>query len=123
MHTEDQLILVDLDDVPIGSAGKAEVHRRGLLHRAFSIFLTDGERMLLRDSAIRDVDVLIAGHHGSKYSTCEELLQAVRPEIVCISVGANNSYGHPAPETLERLREFGCTVYRTDQNGDILIRR
>ena len=79
--------------------------------------------MLLRDSAIRDVDVLIAGHHGSKYSTCEELLQAVRPEIVCISVGANNSYGHPAPETLERLREFGCTVYRTDQNGDILIRR
>ena len=82
-----------------------------------------GERMLLRDSAIRDVDVLIAGHHGSKYSTCEELLQAVRPEIVCISVGANNSYGHPAPETLERLREFGCTVYRTDQNGDILIRR
>ena len=48
MHTEDQLILVDLDDVPIGSAGKAEVHRRGLLHRAFSIFLTDGERMLLQ---------------------------------------------------------------------------
>lgn len=48
MHTEDQLILVDLDDVPIGSAGKAEVHRRGLLHRAFSVFLTDGERMLLQ---------------------------------------------------------------------------
>lgn len=82
-----------------------------------------GERMLLRSADIPDVDILIAGHHGSNNSTCEELLQSVRPEIVCISVGADNPYRHPAPELLERLGGFGCTVYRTDENGDILIRR
>ena len=82
-----------------------------------------GERMLLRHADIPEVDVLIAGHHGSKNSTCEELLCAVRPEIVCISVGADNPYGHPSQELLQRLAEHGCTVFRTDQNGDIIIRR
>ena len=82
-----------------------------------------GERSLLRNAAIADVDVLVAGHHGSKYATCEELLNAVRPEIVCISAGRENSFGHPAPELLQRLESFGCTVYRTDLHGDILIRR
>ena len=82
-----------------------------------------GERSLLRNADIPEADVLVAGHHGAKSSTCQELLEAVRPEIVCISVGEGNSYGHPAPELLERLRDFGCTVYRTDQNGTITIRR
>ena len=82
-----------------------------------------GERSLLRNANIPDVDVLIAGHHGSKYATCEELLRAVKPEIVCISAGRNNAFGHPAPELLERLETLGCTVYRTDLHGDILIRR
>ena len=82
-----------------------------------------GEKELIRDYALPDVDVLIAGHHGSKKATSRELLQAVRPEIVIISVGANNSYGHPAPEVLERLSEFGCTVYRTDKRGSVLLRR
>ena len=82
-----------------------------------------GERTLLRRADIPDVDVLIAGHHGSKNATCEELLSAVKPEIVCISAGRENSFGHPSPELLERLAFFGCTVYRTDLQGDILIRR
>ena len=82
-----------------------------------------GERMLLRNAEIPKVDVLLAGHHGSRNSTCEQLLQAAQPEIVCISVGRDNPYGHPAPELLNRLAEYGCTVFRTDQNGDILIRR
>ncbi|MGM9550094.1 MAG: DNA internalization-related competence protein ComEC/Rec2 [Faecousia sp.] len=83
----------------------------------------NGERVLLRSGQIPEADVLIAGHHGSKNSTCEELLATVRPETVCISVGADNPYGHPAPETLQRLLEYGCAVYRTDQNGTIIIRR
>lgn len=82
-----------------------------------------GERSLLRSHDISDVDILVAGHHGSKNSTCDELLTAVTPEIVCISVGADNSYGHPAPELLQRLYEHGCTVYRTDKSGTIVIRR
>ena len=82
-----------------------------------------GERMLLRNADIPDVDVLIAGHHGSKNATCEELLTAVRPEIVCISAGRDNGFGHPAPELLARLENYGCSVYRTDLHGDIFIRR
>ncbi len=82
-----------------------------------------GERMLLRNAEIPDVDILIAGHHGSKHSTCEELLTQVSPEIVCISAGQDNPFGHPAPELLQRLEAFGCTVYRTDTQGTITIRR
>ena len=82
-----------------------------------------GERSLLRNSAIPDVDVLVAGHHGSKNATCEELLAAVSPEIVCISAGKDNRFGHPARELLQRLENYGCAVYRTDLQGDILIRR
>ena len=82
-----------------------------------------GERSLLRNAHIPDVDILVAGHHGSKNSTSEELLNAARPETVCISVGEDNSYGHPAPELLQRLMDHGCAVYRTDQHGTITIRR
>lgn len=82
-----------------------------------------GEQMLLRNADLPDVDILIAGHHGSKNSTGEALLQTVRPEIVCISAGRDNPYGHPAPELLKRLEDFGCQIYRTDLQGDIVIRR
>lgn len=81
-----------------------------------------GERMLLREGELPRVDLLIAGHHGSKNSTSEELLEAVRPYTVAISVG-DNSYGHPSDEVLERLRKYGCAVYRTDENGTIVYRR
>ena len=68
--------------------------------------------------------ILVAGGAGYIGShTCVELLQAVQPEIVCISAGAENPYGHPAPELLERLSDYGCTVFRTDQQGTITIRR
>lgn len=82
-----------------------------------------GERMLLHAGKIPEVDVLIAGHHGSKNSTCEDLLAAAQPQTVCISAGRDNLYGHPAAETLQRLESFGCTVYRTDRDGTITIRR
>lgn len=82
-----------------------------------------GERMLLRENSLPQVDLLVAGHHGSKTSTSPELLAAVQPWVVAISVGENNGYGHPSPEVLQRLEEFGCAVYRTDQDGTILFRR
>ena len=82
-----------------------------------------GERMLLRSGTVPEVDVLIAGHHGSKNATCEELLDALSPETVCISVGRGNPFGHPAAELLQRLAEHGCQVYRTDIHGTITIRR
>lgn len=82
-----------------------------------------GERSLLRNRSLPKVDVLVAGHHGAKDSTCQELLDAVQPSIVCISAGADNPYGHPAPELLSRLERAGCEIYRTDIHGTITIRR
>lgn len=81
------------------------------------------ERLLLSQEDIPQVDVLIAGHHGASDSVSEELLEAAKPEIVCISAGTNNRYGHPAKKTLERLGRFGCRIYRTDLQGTITIRR
>jgi len=76
------------------------------------------EKKLLETYDLPDIEILVAGHHGSKSSTSKDLLEAVTPEIACISVGSN-SYGHPTPETLWRLKEHNCTVYRTDLQGDI----
>ena len=82
-----------------------------------------GERLLLGQYDLPQVDYLIAGHHGAKNSTCPALLETVRPDTVIISAGRDNPYGHPATETLARLQKFGCTVLRTDQCGTIIIRR
>jgi len=69
------------------------------------------------DAALLDADILKVGHHGSKTSTSPELLSAVTPMAAAISVGADNSYGHPAPLVLDRLRTV--PVFRTDQLGAI----
>ena len=82
-----------------------------------------GERILMRRSDLPDVDILVAGHHGAADSTSVELLHAVRPETVLISVGEDNYYGHPSPALLQRLESFGCSIYRTDIHGTITIRR
>jgi competence protein ComEC len=82
-----------------------------------------GELELLERMDLPRLEVLVAGHHGSKHSTSQALLDATQPQVVVISVGANNGYGHPAQELLDRLAELGCTVFRTDLDGTILIRR
>ena len=83
----------------------------------------DAEYDILANGLDIDCDVYKAGHHGSKTASTKALLEAASPEYVVVSCAADNSYGHPAPKLLERLAEFGCTVYRTDQNGSIIIRR
>lgn len=80
-----------------------------------------GERQLLRNHNLPDIDILVAGHHGSKYSTSESFLSEVQPEIVVISVG-KNSYGHPAEETIERITASGAVIYRTDLHGTLRLK-
>ncbi len=65
------------------------------------------------------VDVLKAGHHGSKYSTDDSWLAALHPSMVAISAGANNPYGHPAPETISRIQSEGATIYSTVDSGTL----
>ena len=68
-----------------------------------------------------DVDILKVGHHGSSTSTSEKFLEAVTPAIAVISCGANNDYGHPHEEILQKLEAIGCNTLRTDENGTITI--
>ncbi len=109
---------------PVGDSGDNE---RGLSLCAAAgtteLFITGDmdsatERTLLQTFDLPDIEALVAGHHGSKNSTSAELLDALTPEIACISVGSN-SYGHPADETMRRLAERGCAIYRTDMQGSI----
>lgn len=83
---------------------------------------SDGELELMNQRNLPQLDVLIVGHHGSKYSTCQALLEQTQPKVAIISVGADNSYGHPTQEVLDRLEDCGCVVYRTDLNGKIVYR-
>ena len=79
------------------------------------------EKMLVKYCPIPDIELLVAGHHGSKSSTCEEFLRATAPELAVISAGVNNSYGHPAAETLDRLEAMGSQVRRTDLEGTVTV--
>ena len=81
------------------------------------------EAVLLQHYDIPKLDVLVAGHHGAKTSTGEELLARTMPEYVIISAGENNRYGHPSEEVLQRLAKFNCKVLRTDTMGTVTIRR
>lgn len=78
------------------------------------------ESLLVKYNRLPDVEVLAAGHHGSKNSTSAGLLDAVTPETCLISVGYN-TYGHPTSETLARLAERDIEVYRTDLMGNLTI--
>ena len=80
------------------------------------------EKMLVKYRDIPDIELLIVGHHGSGNSSCEEFLRAAAPELAVISAGAGNAYGHPAPETLERLEVLGSQVHRTDEEGSVTVR-
>ena len=82
-----------------------------------------GEKMLLYNHTLPDLDLLVVGHHGSASSTSEALLTVTRPEIAVISVGEDNRFGHPSEEVLERLMHFGCQIYRTDIHSTIIYRR
>src|SRR5262249_43203583 len=69
---------------------------------------------LLGEGRLHHTDVLKVGHHGSKTSTTELFLEAVSPSIALISAGFENSFGHPHPGVLARLRARNITVLRTD---------
>jgi competence protein ComEC len=79
------------------------------------------ERRMLEDNQLSAVDVLKVAHHGSKTSSSEPFLDAVHPQFAIISVGADNSYGHPNKDVLERLRAHHATIFRTDRDGLITI--
>jgi competence protein ComEC len=82
----------------------------------------DAERELLdRQSDSLAVDVLVAPHHGSKTSSTEAFLVAASPSIGIFTVGYRNRFGHPKPEIIERYRALGSRLYRSDEDGAVLL--
>ena len=85
----------------------------------------EGEHALVeryRGTDVLDCDVLKVCHHGSKYSSTAEFIEAVSPVVALIGVGKKNTYGHPSSEAIERLENAGAIVFRTDTDGAIGIR-
>jgi competence protein ComEC len=80
------------------------------------------ERRMLEDGELSRTDVLKVAHHGSKTSSTAPFLDAVHPQFAIISVGTDNSYGHPNREVIDRLLERHAAVFRTDQDGLVTIR-
>ena len=111
---------------PLGGSGENE-RGTAILGRCgdFDFLVTGdmnstGERRLMRHAALPQTELLVVGHHGSRYSSSPELLSQLQPETAIISVGGN-SYGHPTEETLARLAAYGADVYRTDHSGSITL--
>ena len=123
--------------LPVGEAalqlypplGEGDLNEQGLAVLCsagdFDLLITgdmagDTELLLTQRYDLPDVEALVVGHHGSRYSTDQEFLEAITPEVALISVG-DNSYGHPTNAVLTRLASNGIEVYRTDRQGNILL--
>ena len=72
-------------------------------------------------SDVLKCDILKVAHHGSRYSSTEDFISAVSPKIAVIQVGKHNTYGHPNPGIIRRLRRHGAAVCRNDKQGAIGI--
>ena len=107
LNDNSTVIRVDIGDVSILLTGDAE---------------QDAEEILVDTMAgDLDVDILLAGHHGSNTSSHNPFLDATSPSIAIISAGADNQYGHPHSEVMHRLRQHEIDIYRTDVDGTVII--
>jgi len=75
----------------------------------------------LEHDSIPRMTVVKAAHHGSRNGTTPAWIDATHPQVVVVSVGTGNSYGHPSPGVIEEWEGAGATVYRTDQDGTVII--
>lgn len=80
---------------------------------------TEGESQLVRDYPNLRVDYLKVAHHGSQTSSTQDFIEHVQPEVALISVGENNTFGHPNKEVLERFEMEDIEVYSTSEHGAI----
>ena len=81
----------------------------------------DGEKAFREVGLLRPADILKVSHHGAAKSSMTSFLERISPETAVISCGAFNDYGHPSVQTMQRLHDAGCAVYRTDLDGTVCI--
>ncbi|MEK7547204.1 MAG: MBL fold metallo-hydrolase [Patescibacteria group bacterium] len=110
-----------------GLLQSAELNDTGLVElvesRGLRVLLTadigaETEKYLAKNFDL-NADILKVAHHGSKFSSSSQFLDAVKPKVAVIGVGGRNNYGHPTQETLQRLSLVSSAVFRTDKNGGI----
>lgn len=115
---------------PERTASGADVNEEGMVmelkYGSFRALFTGDigeatEKSLLKKGVLSDVDFLKTAHHGSRYSTCREFLDKVRPELAVISCSDSNNYGHPSPETVEKLEECGARIFYTMKSGAVTV--
>jgi competence protein ComEC len=82
---------------------------------------TEEEAWMIAQGSALDAQILKVSHHGSNTASSAAFLDRVRPEVALISCSADNQYGHPHREILDRLSDYGADVYRTDQDGTIEV--
>jgi competence protein ComEC len=117
IYVPDEVIRLSKDENDTSLLIKASYNDTSVLYTGdMSLY---GEKEYMRIGTNVRADVLKVGHHGSKTSTCTEWINAVAPTYSVISCGENNSFGHPAQDTLNRLDS--TSILRTDLNGDIKI--
>lgn len=116
------------DALQPGAGDEEDQNERSLVFRLtygrFSMLFTAdagfaAEQRMLSSGAPLAAAVLKIGHHGSRYSTSDEFLERVRPQVALISAGADNRFGLPAGDTLQQLARHHIAVYRTDRDGTI----
>lgn len=124
---ETKLYILGPPKIPITDSG-SDANNNSLValiqHRDFRFLLPgdiqeEAETRLLASKSDLKADVLKVPHHGSRYGCSEGFLGAVSPSYAVISVGKENDFGHPAPETLTRLKAASCRIYQTNIDGDI----
>ena len=98
-------------------------------YKKFSMLFTGdieeiAEKKILQTCNVKNLESLVlkVPHHGSKTSSSQEFLEAVKPKITLMGVGKNNKFGHPSNITLEKFEKYGTKVYRTDQRGEIALK-
>ena len=115
---------------PLENASGINVNEDGMVlqvkYGEFTGLLTgdmgeETEQKLLEMGDLEDVDFLKVGHHGSHYSTSQQFLDKIKPEYAIISCSSTNTYGHPAPEIVERLEKAGCKVGFTMKSGAVTV--
>ena len=79
------------------------------------------EAYILSAGKTVDAEILKAGHHGSSTASTDAFLKAVGPNVIVMSLGAGNDYGHPHIETLTRFAKYTDHIYRTDLDGDVVV--
>ena len=131
------IFVTEQTEVSLGAAtvtvfppvGKGDMNEQGLTYLCtsgdFDLLITGDmsgptELALTQMYKLPDVEVLLVGHHGSKYSSQQEFLSKIEPDAAIISVGDNN-YGHPTDAAISRLEAAGATVYRTDRQGCVTV--